>query len=1362
MRYSFCLFLAATAIIGAVCVPTLAAEGVVRLISADESRIVLEIRTGEHRFVPSRFVDGAETLEIAGFGSFSVAGEPLIPGRDVLVALPPDGAASLTYSVLSSQPLGRHRLEPVPFPVVFRSEDGLLGSSSEYRIDADAYERGRGVIGVSAQPQGRLRNQRVLPVRVEPVGYDPSTGEIILATLIRVEITLSGGGRSRGAPVQEIDVWERIYSRVLVNPDQARGWRSKPVGRIPDPGKSQSVIQGGPLVKLAVRKSGMHRVTASEVIARGFPSGTATTQLQLFQRGYDDVWLTHDIVDIPFKLIEDGGGVAGEFDASDAIIFYGQELRVDTLRNDPIEKFSEDNIYWLGVAPGAQMTQTTLSAGTVTPDTATATFPVTRYEEQDLFFMENTPETDAVTRARMREFYYYNAAPDPSFSVPFTIGAIKSATTFELRARFLGGHKYTVQRNVRIEIVNSKGTTRLNDAVVPISTVVYYSSGALSADILSDGFNTLRIQPVGRGTLEALLDWFTIEYESPYQARGDMLEFNTGALSGNQNLTVTGLSRTDVLLFDVTDPLAPEEYPLDGSHFTPLGGGEYALSFQIDLTAPRRFILVPPDKIDDVAEVIEDQPSNLIGNPIESGVDILVVSHKDFLAGIQRWVDYRRAQGYRVLLTDVDDVFDEFNGGVNNARAIRTLVEHFFAKGGVSFLLLVGDASEDNKRVHIESGINFVPTESFTEHVQSSVFNEDEVVTSDKWYGMLGADIIYENAPFPADYYPDVIVGRLPAGTVEELDILIDKTLEFEKPSGSDFWRRRMIRCADDNWSGAGTTCLQPPEVDFEVAEEVAAVITQSSIPGGYDIVRFYLSDRISHPPGGCVGAGSQIHLARTEATPALLGELAKGATILSFQAHMNRYQICHERLFTSSVTAEGGPDPGKLANTGRPFVVFGMGCHISDFALHKELIRVWDNPPTGDCMSEILLHLDNKGAVNSYGSTGFEYLRENKNYTAVIAEVFFSDPPVGPTLPSNRSQVRWIMGELMATAEIENLLRFPVGSGLGARGQAKRYHTLGDPVLRMDAGPPRFEVTVNGEPFESGDLLFASGAGDSVRVRGVITDEVAIEEVSLEIDGVDATGQMTITPTRDVGLDAARQYEIAFATTILPKPYDIIIRAHQAADTTAGEYHVVAEFVLRVEINASLAINGRPVVDGDLVAAEGDYVFELESPVFVDPSLIRVEIDDSTVTPLDFSHPSPQDSTTWLVAFSASLAPGAHTISIFVDNASFDYNVSVGSQAGVRDLIAYPNPFQDDTYFVYSNDLEISGGAIDIFTASGKKVAHLELPTSARMVGQNAVRWDGRTWNGDPVANGLYLYVFSVNQLGQTSTQRGKLVRVR
>jgi len=1345
----------------------------VRVVSATESKVTLEIDIGEAVFEPSRHIEGYETFEIGGFGSFSVAGEPLIPGRDYLVALPPEGAASMTYVVLQTRSLGPHRLEPVPFPDISRDDEGMLSSSAEYRVDPAIYDAGASVIAVSMQPEGRLRNQRVLPIRVQPVSYDPATGETALAALIRIDIAISvpaGRGVAGGRlPVQETAVWERIYSRLLVNPEQARGWRSKPVPGLKDARSSTRVLEAtaGPLVKLAVNESGLHKVTASAVLGSGFLSGTPIAQLHLFQRAYDD---SATIVDVAFKVVEDTGGVSGMFDGSDYLVFYGQELRVDTLRNDPVEKFTEQNIYWLGDSGGPQMAAKALVAGTVSADTATAMFPVTLYSERDLWFSERTPPMDVTTSSAMREFNYYNDPVVTSLSVPFTLGPVRAGTTFELKARFLGGFQFIGQDDNRpftVEILNSNGATPLVDGMVVRSRTANYTSGAVSSDFLTQGTNTLRLrpilQPAGREGLEALLDWFTVEYEAPFRAAGNTLAFNTGTMTGSQNITVTGLGRDDVALFDVTDPLVPLECTLDSSHFTDLGNGQHALSFQINITTPRRFIMIPLDQIKEISgsDVIEDEPSTLIGHQLEnSGVDILVVSHKDYLGEIQRWVDYRKAQGYRVLVANVDDVYDEFNGGVNNARAIRDFVRHFFTNSNAGFLLLVGDSSEDAKSIHVDSAPNFVPTESFTEHVQSIVFNEDEVVTTDKYYVMLGKDIIYDpTAVFPADFYPDLIVGRFPAGTVEELRIMIDKSIAFEKPDADDFWRRRMLRVADDAWSGGFTTCFSSAELDFEVAEEVAAVKTESSMPGGYDVVRFYLQDRISHPPSGCVSAFAQQQLTRMNATPVLQAEIAQGATIISFQAHMNRFQICHEYLFTSLFTV--GRDWLNMGNTGRPSIVFGMGCHLSDYAIHRELVRTARNGPNGDCLSELMLLEDNKGAVNTYGSTGFEYLRENKNYTGVIADVFYNDPPVGATLPSGDSQVRWIMGELMTTSEIENLLRFGnlFGSGMGARGQAKRYHVLGDPVLRIDGGPPRFDVTVNGQPVQSGDHLLAAN-GDSVRVRGVITDEVAIEKLTLEIDGVDVTNQMTQTALVDTNLDAARQYEVTFETDILPKTYDIVIRAHQAADTSAGDYHMIAEFVLRVELDVSLSINGRPTVDGDLVPTTGDYLFELTSPVFIDPSLIHVQIDGTDVPALDLSHPSPDDSTTWLIGFSQTLSTGPHTVSL--DPGAFEFDLSVGSSAGVRDLIAFPNPFADETYFVYSNDLQISEGAIDIFTASGKKVAHLDIPASARTVGQNAVRWDGTTWDGGRVANGVYLFVMSIDQGGQTTTERGKLVKVQ
>lgn len=1365
------LILASAIMLGlAVGVPAPRAAGPATLVSADDSRVIFEVDLGGYRIEPSTGLDGAVRLDIPGFGAFATVGEPLVPGRDYLVALPPRGAFSVTYSVLATEALGVLRLEPVPFPVVIRGDDGLVTPTEEYRIDPAIYNGGGRVIGVSAQPESRLRHQRVVPIRVEPVSYDPATGETVIATRIRVEVSISAGTGANGAPIQETDVWERVYHRLLVNPEQGASWRAKPT-RVPRAqGPQSSVYQAtaGPLVKLGVTETGFHRVSAATVIAKGFPAGTATSQLRVFKRAYDPVTMSEVVIDVPSKVIE-GGGIAGEFDGTDYLVFFGQDVREDTLRHDPFEKFSEQNIYWLGDSGGARIAQKVVTPGTVTPDTATAAFPVTLRKEADLFFQEEVPPANSLDGGPMREFYYYHGSFLKTFSVGFTIGAIKPATTFQITAQIVGADAFH-QNAVRIELINTQGTTLLQDVLIPYKDVVRYTSAPLSSDVLVEGLNTLRIQPTARTVqnpdLEVVLDWFTVDYVAPYRAVGNRLTFDTAALSGTQNITVTGFTRNDVMLFDVTDPLAPEECQLDTTHFADLGGGQSALSFVTNIVTQQDYVVTPLDGIPEIAasDVIEDEPSNLIGNPAESGVDILVVAHGDYISEMQRWVDYRRAQGYRVLMAVVDDVYDEFNGGVHNARAIRAMTRHFFETGGASFLVLVGDASEDNKNVHIDSPPNFVPTESFSEHVASPVFNEDEVVTTDKWYVMLNTDVIYDNPQTGPEFFPSLIVGRFPAGTVDELRIVLDKTFAFEQPAADDFWRRRVIRVADDAYSGTGNVCFQPPEVDFEASEERAAVITENSIPNGYDVVRFYLSNRVAHP-SNCMSLFGQRQETRATATPVLLSELAEGASIVSFQAHMNRYLICHEALFTaSSSLGFGQRDYLALNNVGKPFVLFGMGCHLSDFALHREMAqaRQVESGLTGDCLSEQILHQPNRGAVDTYGSSGFEYLRENKNFTEILAEVIYDDPPTGPMIASGRSQARWIMGELMTVAEIENLNRYPVGSGLGARGQAKRYHTLGDPLLRIDAGPPRFEVTVDGQPFNSGDLLFAGTGSDSVQVRAVITDEVAIEKLTLEIDGADATSQMTVTPLVDVGLDASRQYEVLFSTRVLPRKYDIILRAHQAADTTSDTYHMVAEFVLKVELTVSLSINGRPTLDGDLVPAKGDYVVELNAPVVIDTSLIHVDIDGSRVSPIDFSHPTPQDSTTWLIGFTATLTTGQHTVSVFVDNGSFDFNLVVGSAAGVRDLIAYPNPFAEETFFVYSNDLEIADGTIDIFTTSGRKIAHLAIPPSARAVGQNSVRWDGTTYDGGQVANGVYLFVLKVSQGGQTQTQRGKLVKVR
>jgi hypothetical protein len=618
-----------------------------------------------------------------------------------------------------------------------------------------------------------------------------------------------------------------------------------------------------------------------------------------------------------------------------------------------------------------------------------------------------------------------------------------------------------------------------------------------------------------------------------------------------------------------------------------------------------------------------------------------------------------------------------------------------------------------------------------------------------------------------------MIVGRLPAGEVGELEIMLNKVYAFEAPTASDFWRKRMIIIADDAYSEGESTfggfrfCYKAGEPAFRSGQESTAAVIERSLPAGYDVVRFFLGDYTVHfyppppvPPEteACANRFAAITYTRENVTERLLGELNQGATLVTIQSHMNRSVVTHERLFTtvpaSILGGSTGRDHLRTENRNRPWIIFGMGCHFSEYSINREFwgTRIQDNSPNGDAFAEQLLFQNERGAVGTYGSSGFEYLNQTNDFMNRMARVWFYEAPYDTML--NQTQAEWQLGQLMFLVESQ------MAASQGA--PVERYHILGDPLLRIDAGPPAFQVTVDGRPVRTGDVVSSGGEGDSIRVVAVVTDENAIQDFALEIAGVDASDSLSIEPLTDPNLPRARQYRLSFRHKLRAETYDVVLRAYQAPDTLAGTYHMAAEFLLRVQLSVAVSVNGRPIESGSAVPAEGKYRVDLTFPVVVSPSLVTVTVDDVVPPGLSVFRPSPDDSLALAATFRQSLAPGRHELRVAAAGVEFDYQLVVSESPGLRDLVNYPNPFRGTgTNFVYSNDVEIVDGKIDIFTVSGKRIRSLEIPVNARLPGQNSVFWDGRDAAGEAIANGVYLYVVRANQRGGSVTHRGKMSKV-
>jgi hypothetical protein len=196
------------------------------------------------------------------------------------------------------------------------------------------------------------------------------------------------------------------------------------------------------------------------------------------------------------------------------------------------------------------------------------------------------------------------------------------------------------------------------------------------------------------------------------------------------------------------------------------------------------------------------------------------------------------------------------------------------------------------------------------------------------------------------------------------------------------------------------------------------------------------------------------------------------------------------------------------------------------------------------------------------------------------------------------------------------------------------------------------------------------------------------------------------------------------------------------------------------VPLNVTLRIDGQVVEGSATIATIANYLIEVDAGVSIPGDSVSVSIDDEPVAGAVLFYPDPEDSTIGLIRFNRSLSEGPHELAVRAGSANvFRYDLMVSLAPGLRHVINYPNPFTESTSFVFENDVEINEGRIDIYTVSGKRVRRLVVPSSPP--GRNTVYWDGRDQAGGAIANGVYLYVISVTQRGQSSTIRGKLARI-
>ncbi len=301
-----------------------------------------------------------------------------------------------------------------------------------------------------------------------------------------------------------------------------------------------------------------------------------------------------------------------------------------------------------------------------------------------------------------------------------------------------------------------------------------HGSFTFSAGALKEGDNTVTLTSAGGSGDLSLVDTVSLTYAHSYAMDGPVQRFTAppGAVS------ITSAS-PQVQFFDISDPTDVHMITaLKGS-----AGSGYSYQFSVAKGSQHTILAVDsPAGIQQPSSITANQPSQWHAS--NKRARLVIISHGSLIASAARLAAFRNSRGLPAAVVDIEDVYDEFSFGAKDPAALRSFLQLAAAnwKTAPRFVLLMGDATFDPRNYLGLDGdlFDLVPTRQIdTAYLKTA---------SDDWF-----------ADFTGTGVPRMAVGRLPARTSADADLMVSKIIGYEQGAGSDSWRHQTLFVADSN-----------------------------------------------------------------------------------------------------------------------------------------------------------------------------------------------------------------------------------------------------------------------------------------------------------------------------------------------------------------------------------------------------------------------------------------------------------------------------------------------------------------------------------------------------------------------------------
>ncbi len=1081
-----------------------AAPAALRLVAAAPTEVRFEVAVPEAKLTPLPEDASALLLSIDGYDPTGAVGAPALPGRVVMVALPPTGEARVSAVALETSTREGVLLAPVPdavrtpervSPVYVRSDQAyaLRGSQAPLRAR---------LLGV-----GWLRNQRVARIELLPADYDAAARRLTLVRKIEVLVTVPAVAPVV-TPAERLDPFERVYAQLLVNYEQGKAWR-RAAGRagidaftageaggaggrvVPSTAArtATAIYAGREWVKLAISEPGLYRVDYGTLRnLRPFRGVVAIKNGDL--RLY--TWRS------PLPALPEG-------DYCDACN-YG-EIPIGTPGGDNVT-FSDDNqnyFYFFAMGPSDWANLYDPS----NPDTAFFSHP---YEALNYYYLTistldpiaGTParidavpadtDTQTVVPVRMTTFpervhyeqiagrtpvYFPDSPPVPN-GTPNASGTLDGLTWTKWFQLTLGQGQIDQVRlnlpgadltqNVRLRmkiwgLVKSveKVCGFVHDALdvslngTPLAQVYWNAKDSFTYDLslpnpaLTDNLVSLSVPTLNpfNSCSRIGLAWIDLFYQRKLEPVADSLTFSAPAGTGRAVYRIGPFSSaTPPRLFDVTDAFAPIE--VTGFTYQPFDATHFELDFATNGTVLRRYRVVPDSKIPRLlgARVFE-APRTSLYDLRQLKADYIVIYYDGFGAAAETLAAWRHShlplQGvpapYDTATVPISAVFDQFSGGRTDPLAIRNFLRAVFLQQG----------GEDPGSTRKPSFVTFLGDASydFKNLLGSAPAGQPGCLlpTYENGYDapVLGGhqfttDDWLLNVDNASQIIPDFFGGRIPAADAATAMDVVRNKVLFYERQAPFGEYRNRVMLIADD----NFQCSDSDPIGWGHLAQTA-VLDQYHTPAHIDRAYIYLH---TYPSGtaSCTKPGAKAEIRKN---------LEDGVVMFNYIGHGSPFQLADETVMIET-------DVGTLSNGPRYPLFVAASCDVGLFS-----------DPTQTSLGEKMVTTPGGGAVAVISSTQLAFSTSNAQLNGLIYDQLFNRDP------ASGGQYHTGLAEALLVAKEQ-------GSGFGSLTNDMKYQLMGDAGTRLNL--PRLWVEIALED-TLGNPLTQVSRGQVVQFRGQVFD---------------------------------------------------------------------------------------------------------------------------------------------------------------------------------------------------------------------------------------------------------------------------------